>query len=336
MEKRQFRSDESVAAELATRSRVESLLERHGFSVTGREWIERGIAITQVIEATRGDGPPIRMHVRLCWRRDGRNRSEDLYAAAQLRARLDDDDWDLTLSNIAARHVREGYTHLLMVQDSAEGFMFAALIPSAEIPAIWARQREVSGELIRRGLTGKMTKNHAANGSSPTLWLQDDRHPATPAVAQVLWEWPGVVNVLALPVAGGEVDTDTLDDLPGGDIGRDGAERERTERSGYPRDPAVRAAVRARADGRCEREGCGEHRDYPGFLDVHHILGVEVSDRVWTCVALCPNCHREAHFAPDRDAINAALAAFAIRFRDEPVVRRRVSRAPTASGMAAR
>jgi 5-methylcytosine-specific restriction protein A len=72
--------------------------------------------------------------------------------------------------------------------------------------------------------------------------------------------------------------------------------------------------VRDRAGGRCEREGCGAHRPYAGFLDVHHILGIEVSDRLWTCVALCPNCHREAHYAPDRDTINAALGLFAAQF----------------------
>ena len=43
-------------------------------------------------------------------------------------------------------------------------------------------------------------------------------------------------------------------------------------------------------------------------------LGIDVSDRVWTCVALCPNCHREAHFSPDRDAINAQLRDFAAQF----------------------
>lgn len=293
------------------------MLERHGFTVTGRRWTEQGIAITQVIEALRTDGPPLRMHVRLCWRRDGRNAREGLYSASQLRARLDGGDWEQTLANIAARHKRDGFTHLLLVQDSQDGFVFAALVPSAAIPAIWQRQREVSDNLIRLGLAGNMTKNHAANGSSPTLWLQDDRHAATADVARVLWEWPGVINVMALPrLNDGEPDNDTIDDLPGVEqsLGRDQSQRAFALRSGYPRDPRVRAVVRDRAMGRCEREGCGEHRDYTGFLDVHHILGVDVSDRVWTCVALCPNCHREAHFAPDRDFINQSLLQFARRF----------------------
>lgn len=318
MPQRPFRTDQSIAAERATRRRIEPLLERHGFAVTDRRWVEHGIAITQVIDAVRGDGQPLRMHVRLCWRRDGRNASENLYSASQLRARLDEGGWDRTLANIAARHAREGFTHLLLVQDSMEGFVFAALVPSEEIPAIWRRQREVSDDLIRRRLAGNMTKNHAANGSSPTLWLQDDRHAATPAVARVLWDWPGVVNVMALPRLNDlEHDSDTIDDLPGAeeDLGRDLGARVARIRSGYPRNPRVREAVRKRAQGRCERDGCGEYRDYPGFLDVHHILGVEVSDRVWTCVALCPNCHREAHYSPEHAAINEALGAFASRFK---------------------
>src|SRR2546421_10879850 len=66
----------------------------------------------------------------------------------------------------------------------------------------------------------------------------------------------------------------------------------------------VRKAVLQRAKGKCEREGCGAHRDYPSFLDVHHILGVEKSDRFWNCISVCPNCHREAHTAPNREQIN--------------------------------
>lgn len=122
---------------------------------------------------------------------------------------------------------------------------------------------------------------------------------------------------MALPrVQGAERDTDTLADLPNPDqdLGRDTGTRVTTVRSGYPRDPKVRAAVRERANGRCERKGCAEARDYPGFLDVHHIFGIEVSDRVWTCVALCPNCHREAHFSPDHEAINENLRLFAAQF----------------------
>ncbi len=112
---------------------------------------------------------------------------------------------------------------------------------------------------------------------------------------------------------------DTFDDMPGLDyslLGSDGAPVENTARSGVKRDPRVRKAVLQRAKGKCEREGCGATRSYNGFLDVHHILGAHSSDRVWNCAALCPNCHREAHAAPDRDRINENLLVFATRFKN--------------------
>lgn len=161
--------------------------------------------------------------------------------------------------------------------------------------------------------------NHAENGSSPTIWLQDDRWPTAHAVADALWQWPGVVNILALPaLSESAASLDSVDDLPADSalLGRDIGERLVSIKSGYPRDPKVRAAVLVRAEGRCEREECGEQRPYPGFLDVHHILGVGVSDRAWTCVAICPNCHREAHFAPDQSAINERLMEYAKQFAD--------------------
>jgi 5-methylcytosine-specific restriction enzyme A len=314
---RQFRTEASVAGEARTRDAIAPLLARHGFDVLSDDRIVRGTATTQVITARLGDANPVKMHVRLCWRRDGRTAREDSYSAAQLRASLIDEDWERTLAFVADRARASGNTHILLVQDAANGVVFAAMVPSDQIPAIWRRQREVSAALIERGDTGRWRKNHAENGSSPTIWLQDDRWPTTHAVADALWQWPGVVNILALP-AMIEAMLDSVDDLPADDslVGRDAGEKLITIKSGYPRDPKVRAAVIARAAGQCEQGGCDESRPFPGFLDVHHILGVGVSDRVWSCVALCPNCHRGAHYAPDRDAINAALREFAHQFAD--------------------
>jgi hypothetical protein len=110
-----------------------------------------------------------------------------------------------------------------------------------------------------------------------------------------------------------EID-DTFADLPGVDLdslGSDGAPRYEATRSGVKRDPKVRARVWKRSEGRCEVLKCRENRSYRSFLDVHHILGAEKSDRVWNCVALCPNCHRDAHFAADKTELNAALLKIA-------------------------
>lgn len=116
---------------------------------------------------------------------------------------------------------------------------------------------------------------------------------------------------------------DTLDDLAPdySTFGSDGAARVSTVRSYVKRDPRVRAEVRRRANGRCERPSCTAGRRYEGFLDVHHILGVQKSDRVWNCVALCPNCHRDAHYAPDAAQINVMLLQFAKRFQKKPAKR---------------
>ncbi len=121
-----------------------------------------------------------------------------------------------------------------------------------------------------------------------------------------------------MPVAPAAIpNNDTLNDLAGLDLtllGRDEAEQILKTVSGVKRDSAVRRAVIRRCNGTCERPGCLAKRDFPGFLDVHHILGAEKSDRPWTCIALCPNCHREAHFASERDELNAELLAYARRF----------------------
>jgi 5-methylcytosine-specific restriction protein A len=271
-----------------------------------------------MVTARSPDGVDLRMRVRLCWRRDGRNPREQRYSALQLRARTIDGDWDKTLESIVDRDRVDEVTHTLAVQRDGANIVYAALIPREQLKAVWFAQRDKSAELIASGKLRRLRKNHAMNGQSPTLWLQDDREADTHAVADVLWGWPGVVDLAQMPVVlAGEGVDDTYDDCAGLDrsqLGVEGAERLRAMRSGFKRDHAVRAAVLARANNSCERGSCGTSRPYPGFLDVHHILGVEKSDRPWTCVALCPNCHREAHIAPDADRLNQELLSFAGRF----------------------
>ncbi len=318
---RQFRTQESLEAERQTRAEVVPFLKRNGFANISEERIKRGTSISQTITASTGDGIPLKMHVRLCWRRDGRNRRENDYSAAQLRTRLVNEDWGQTLEYIESRELRDRNSHNLFIQDSPTGFVHAALVPSNQLAPIWHRQREVSAALIEQGKTGAFRKNHAANGASPTLWLQDDRTPHTNAVAEVLWTWPGVVNILADRGGGGDSDgqiDDSFDDigLPDQALGRDEGIRTVTQRSGFRRDSRVRLKVLKRAQGKCERAGCSAARAFSGFLDVHHILGVWSSDRVWSCVALCPNCHREAHFGPERDRMNADLRAYAAEQRE--------------------
>lgn len=315
---RPFRKPESLKSEQESRDAVAPFLVSRGFTVEGDQRSIRGTATSQIVTAVAPNGMRTKMRVRLCWRwGDERER----YSAAQLRARLIDGSWEKTLDAIVARDVSQQVSHALLFQRWGERVEFAALIPVTELAAIWFRQRELSDELIAAGKMGRITKNHAANGESPTVWLMDERTPDAHRVPDVLWGWTGVIDLAQLPpVANPLENDDSLDDIGSIDyasVGSDGASRVLTQRSHVRRDPRVRKMVLERATRGCERKGCGSKQSYPGFLDVHHILGVETSDRYWNCVALCPNCHRDAHFAPDRDQINQELLEYAQQFKPD-------------------
>jgi len=228
-------------------------------------------------------------------------------------------DWVGTLTKRINREKAAGVTHLLLVQREKKDILYAAAIPIDSVIPIWSRQRDISERLIKKGALGRRKKNHAMNGSRPTLWLCDAH---APAVGQALWHYRGVRNLAKLPVidsaAATPVTDDSIDHLPGvdyGELGGDGKTPVKRVVSGVKRDPKIRKIVLKLSGGKCER--CADHRDYPAFLDVHHILGAGTSDRVYNCVALCPNCHREAHASPDRDAINSTLLAVAEQHKEK-------------------
>jgi 5-methylcytosine-specific restriction enzyme A len=312
---RAFRTPASYASEHTSRDAVVPFLRSRAYDVLQDERRSLGEGDSQVITAVSPAGEPIRMRVRLGWRRDdSRPVRTKKFAAAQLRARLIDKDWIKTLHHLMERDAHERITHTLLFQREGNEVLYAALIPSTKLLEVWTAQRDISAQLIATGRMGRIKKNHAMNGQSPTLWMQDDRTAESRAVADELWL--RVPDLAKLPLVVAPFD-DTYDDCPGLDyaqLGSDGAPRTLALRSGYKRDNAVRAAVLDRALGACERASCGEKRPYRGFLDVHHILGAEKSDRLWTCVALCPNCHREAHTSPDANKMNDALLAFAQQF----------------------
>lgn len=302
--KRAFRSEASHAAERETRDMLKSFFEARGFTQVEDVRKESGSAIAQKLIATIAGERRV-MSVRMCWHKkaDG---DAIVHSAAQLLARVDKRDWIGSLQAKVDREREAGVTHLLLVQRAGEAIVAAASIPLAAVVPIWIAQRDTSQRLIDGGKLGRRRKNHAMNGSSPTVWLRDVDADEVP---RVLWTFSGVEDIAARPSITPAVD-DTFDDLPTveyASLGRDGASRVERVVSGVPRSPVVRAEVIRLSGGTCERPGCGARRDYPGFLDVHHILGVETSDRVWNCVALCPNCHRETHISPDRQRINDEL-----------------------------
>ncbi|MFL6388388.1 MAG: HNH endonuclease [Terriglobales bacterium] len=322
MKKREFRTAESYEAEHITRRMLPNFLRSKGFRDIQDMHHPIGKAESQTIDAISASNEPVKMRVKLCWRRRGKPR-ENTYSAVQLLARIQDGKWEDSIARRVEKAQSQAVTHFLIVQrGDGSDIAFAALIPVSELLPIWCAQRDISKRLIGEGRLGRRRKNHAMNGSSPTLWLQDDN---APDVAAALWGHTGVRDLTKMEGRGKREprDTydDTFDDLPGIDyslIGSDGAEAIVVHRSEVKRDPRVRAAVLERSDGKCER--CGAFRGYLGFLDVHHVLGVEKSDRVWNCVAICPNCHREAHAAPNCREINEELLRLVMSFKVAPVL----------------
>ncbi len=70
----------------------------------------------------------------------------------------------------------------------------------------------------------------------------------------------------------------------------------------FKRNPDVVAEVLERADGICEEckkpAPFNRKKDNTPYLEVHHIIRLadDGDDSVENAIALCPNCHREAHF----------------------------------------
>ncbi|MCM4170961.1 HNH endonuclease [Arenibacter sp. TNZ] len=82
----------------------------------------------------------------------------------------------------------------------------------------------------------------------------------------------------------------------------------------YERDFMVKAWVLKNADGCCE--SCNKKAPFETigglpYLEVHHVLSLAEggSDKVENTVAVCPNCHREAHYGTFKTQIKDAFYA---------------------------
>jgi hypothetical protein len=140
------------------------------------------------------------MRVRLCWRRESGNRNSECvraYSATQLLAKIKNNDWIGSLEDKISREGSRGVTHMLFVQRDNEAIKYAALVPLSALVPIWIAQRDISTRLIQTGKPGRRKKNHAMNGHSSTLWLQDDC--GGKEVADALWGYPGVSSLTDLP-----------------------------------------------------------------------------------------------------------------------------------------
>lgn len=95
-------------------------------------------------------------------------------------------------------------------------------------------------------------------------------------------------------------------------LGMETPERVETNGLAFLRDMTVKSWIQQNAAGVCE--GCGNQapfvvEDGTPFLEVHHVrsLADGGSDKITNAVALCPNCHRRAHFSRDRDEFKGLL-----------------------------
>lgn len=299
MSDRQFRRPESYEAEDVTRNMLPSFLRDRGFTVESDNRERQG----QTIVATTPGGDLLSMRVRLCWNREaGGCDSERVrtYSATQLLAKIKDDDWIGSLQAKVDREKARGVTHLLFVQRDDKDIKYAALVSITELVQIWINQRDISERLIQEGKLGRRKKNHAMNGTSPTLWLQDDRDGKE--VADALWNHPGVQNLASLPRNLGP--TFLPEKVAEASLSIEGAIWQEL-RIAYKRDPASRRRCIEAHGTTCCICGFSFGTVYggvaEGYIHVHHLRPLsEVGeahtvDPVADLRPVCPNCHAVLH-----------------------------------------
>jgi 5-methylcytosine-specific restriction protein A len=246
------------------------------------------------------------MRVRLCWRRSSRTPRESAYSAAQLLPKIKNNDWEGTLREKVERERSQGITHFLFVQREDERIIYAALVPLSELLSIWCAQRDISTALIAQGQLGRRRKNHAMNGSSPTLWLQDEH---APGVAAALWEHPGVRDLAKLETDDGrrhQIAPEHVypEVLPANREYYEGAVR-RIAVNAYERDPRARAECLRSHGTKCKVCDLSFEERYgpigKDFIHVHHLKPLSTLrqashlDPVKDLVPVCPNCHAMLH-----------------------------------------
>ena len=195
-----------------------------------------------------------------------------------------------------------GITHYLFVQRIGESFHQAGLVPASELVPIWVKQRDKSDELIKAGKLGNIKKNHAQNGTSPTVWLRDDPHGAE--VADQFWSHPGVINLLPLY----EIADQNLlpEEVPSFDKPIFEGAVQKITVNAYERDPKARALCIQKYGAKCGVCGLEFGKAYgqeaAGLIHVHHLkplstVGEEYQvDPEKHLLPVCPNCHAVIHF----------------------------------------
>jgi 5-methylcytosine-specific restriction endonuclease McrA len=180
---------------------------------------------------------------------------------------------------------QRGATHFLAASgdDLLATLSFARLYLLSDIPTLVARQSELADSVFYKA------------------------HNSSLIIASHSYEFNAAADVA---VAYGIALLNPLIHPPTSSIAPVARKTMHTDKS-YTRDPKVRAIVLKRANGHCEC--CGEAGfvtlSGSAYLETHHIVGLAERgpDSKGNIVALCPLCHRKAHFAADKIAIERAL-----------------------------
>jgi hypothetical protein len=177
---------------------------------------------------------------------------------------------------------------------------------------IYILRHMLRGEIYKRAMSAPATEDFLK-------WIQRDYGEA--ALAQAL-----KALALHIPFNGGAMNghrellaryqatiapkpepPTALDDLDAPPTGIGTPDRAKRTMHVFQRDPAVRAHVVKRAQGRCEycrRQGFllpnGNH-----YVEAHHIIALakQGPDTLENVIALCPEHHREAHFGTEAEKL---------------------------------
>lgn len=300
MSKRPFRRPESYRAEKITRNMLPTFLQGRGFIIKRDAREHQG----QTIVTISPNRELLTMCVRLCWRRETSGRGTEriwAYSAAQLLAKIRNNNWIGSLEDKVGREKAKGVTHMLFVQRDNKAIRYAALVPISAIIPIWIAQRDISERLIQSGKLGRRKKNHAMNGVSPTFWLQDDR--GGKEVADALWNYPGVWNLVDLPTAPRSFLPEEISALT---LYSEGA-CHLVSVNAYERNENARRACIEYYGTKCYV--CGFSfgdvygKEAEGYIHVHHIRPLSEIDReyivnpVEDLRPVCPNCHAVLHMS---------------------------------------
>ena len=279
------RTPESESREVTMRALAPQLLGRLG-PITE----DRTVRGMQFVTVEPESGSKMVVWVKCAWKpgKHGNCAVQMAFPSKEERAHTPEEVITIVTEKVG-RAEQRGATHalLLAADDSGQTPLAAYLVPLDAFGALTEAAVAVDLPLTR-------------NGASPSFYVTATG-PRQEALVNVVRTFG--VNLLAT-ASGQQANLDSLDDLDDRPVGAQQPPRIMSSAMAFQRDPAVRAYVIRRAQGRCEH--CGVEgflmMDGKRYLEAHHIISLadQGPDTVGSVIALCPEHHREAHYGARR------------------------------------